>query len=167
MTERVQRAIDIFLDSLNDGTLVAGSCAACAVGNLVAANCGVKLYSRLDSDGDKTVTTEYNTVFLPELGKPARLRSWVNLFCTSNHQTRGNIQDFDSDMQEEMLAIVNRTGFTIDELAEIEYTFETVARHQGVIHALEAVVKVMMKFDEVDNSVVKEVFTDKAEAIFA
>jgi len=165
MTERVQRAIDIFLDSLNDGTLVAGSCAACAVGNLVAANCGVKLYSRLDSDGDKTVTTEYNTVFLPELGKPARLRSWVNLFCTGDSQTRGNIQDFSSDLQEEMLAIVNRTGFTIDELAEIEYTFETVARHQGVIHALEAVVKVMMNFDD-NVEDVKEVFTNKAEAIF-
>jgi hypothetical protein len=66
-----------------------------------------------------------------------------------------------------MQALVDTTGFTIDELAEIEYTFETVASHQGVIHALEAVVKVMMRFDEVDSSVVKEVFTDKAEAIYA
>jgi hypothetical protein len=65
-----------------------------------------------------------------------------------------------------MQALVDTTGFTIDELAEIEYTFETVARHQGVIHALEAVVKVMMNFDD-NVEDVKEVFTNKAEAIYA
>jgi hypothetical protein len=166
MTERVQKAIDIFLDSLNDGTLIAGNCAACAVGNLVAANCGVKLYSKIDIYRDKTVSAEHDAVFLPELGRPARLRSWIGLFCTGKKQTRANIKDFSSEVQEEMLAIVNRTGFTIDELAEIEYTFETVARYQGVISALEAVVQVMLNFDDnVEN--VKEIFTNKAEAIHA
>ena len=167
MTERVQKAIDIFLDSLNDGTLVSGNCAACAVGNLVAANCGVKLYSKVDSCGDVFITLENEDVFLPEIGKPARLTSWVNLFCTRDQeQRRVNIKNFSSDYQEELLAIVNQTGFTINELAEIEYTFETVARHQGVIHALEAVVQVMLNFDDnVEN--VKEIFTNKAEAIHA
>ena len=36
MTPRIQKAIDIFLDAINQGTLAKGSCAACAVGNLVA-----------------------------------------------------------------------------------------------------------------------------------
>ena len=166
MTERVQKAIDIFLDSLNDGTLIAGNCAACAVGNLVAANCGVKLYLTIDSCGDKTVKPEYDSAFLPEIGRPAALRSWVDLFCTGSHQVRSNIKGFTPGFQEEMLAIVNRTGFTIDELAEIEYTFETVARHQGVIDALEAVVQVMLNFDD-NVEDVKEVFTNKAEAIYA
>ena len=167
MTERVQKAIDIFLDSLNDGTLIAGNCAACTVGNLVAANCGVKLRLTIDSCGDKTVSIEHDTAFLPEIGKPAKLRSWVNLFCTGEFgQTRASIKAFTPKMQEEMLAIVNRTGFTINELAEIEYTFETVAKHQGVISALEAVVQVMLNFDD-NVEDVKEVFTNKAEAIYA
>jgi hypothetical protein len=166
MTERVQKAIDIFLDSLNDGTLIAGNCAACAVGNLVAANCGVKLYLTTDSCGDKIVRPEYDSAFLPELGREAKLRSWVNLFCTGLRQVRANIEGFIPETQEEMMAIVNRTGFTIDELAEIEYTFETVASHQGVIHALEAVVQVMLNFDD-NVEDVKEVFTNKAEAIHA
>lgn len=167
MTERVQKAIDIFLDSLNDGTLVAGNCAACAVGNLVAANCGVKLSVGKYMDGSIKVSPEHDTAFLPELGREAQLRSWVNLFCTSDRgQMRSSIKGFTPEMQKEMLAIVNRTGFTIDELAEIEYTFETVARHQGVIDALEAVVQVMLNFDD-NVEDVKEVFTKKAEAIHA
>lgn len=37
MTQRVQKAIDIFLDAINNGTLAKGSCTRCAVGNLVRA----------------------------------------------------------------------------------------------------------------------------------
>jgi hypothetical protein len=162
MTERVQRAIDIFLDSLNDGTLIAGSCTACAVGNLVAAACGIKLSVRggFVTPDNYQVMTPHGSVFFT---------AWNNLFLTTglNGQTRNDLSDFPELDQKQFQALVDTTGFTIDELAEIEYTFETVARHQGVIHALEAVVKVMMKFDEVDSSVIKKVFTDKAEAIYA
>jgi hypothetical protein len=161
MTERVQKAIDIFLDSLNSDTLINGKCAACAVGNLIAAGCGIKLYK------DYGFVTADNAEFMTPYG-PVHFTAWNHLFLTSeNGQTRNDLSSYSLEHQLQMQALVDTTGFTIDELAEIEYTFETVARHQGVIHALEAVVKVMMRFDEVDSSVVKEVFTDKAEAIYA
>ena len=40
MTERISKAIDIFLDAVNNGTLAKGTCIACAVGNLVAHGMG-------------------------------------------------------------------------------------------------------------------------------
>jgi hypothetical protein len=161
MTERVQKAIDIFLDSLNSNTLIGGSCTTCAVGNLVAAACGIKLYKEYG------YVTADNSEFMTPYG-PVNFTAWNHLFFTGKFgQTRNHLSSYSLEHQLQMQALVDTTGFTIDELAEIEYTFETVARHQGVIHALEAVVKVMMKFDEVDSSVIKEVFTDKAEAIYA
>lgn len=162
MTERVQKAIDIFLDSLNSNTLVNGTCTACAVGNLVAAGCGIKLYSKGDF-----VFAE-NRDFITPYG-PIDIGNWSNLFITDSHgyQQRNKISDFNPSHQKKLQALIDTTGFTIDELAAIEHTFETVASHKGVILALEAVVKVMMSFDEIDQSTVKEVFTNKAEAIYA
>ena len=161
MTERVQKAIDIFLDSLNSNTLINGTCTACAVGNLIAAECGIKLSVR---DGFVTADNYY---FMTPYG-PVHFATWNNLFITGEFgQTKNDLSSYSLEHQLQIQALIDTTGFTIDELAEIEHTFETVARHQGVIHALEAVVKVMMKFDEVDSSVIKKVFTDKAEAIYA
>lgn len=161
MTERVQKAIDIFLDSLNSNTLVNGTCAACAVGNLIAAGCGIKLsrkYNFVIADNEYFLTPHGAISFT----------AWNNLFITGEKgQVRNHLSDYSLENQLQMQALIDTTGFTIDELAEIEYTFETVARHKGVILALEAVVKVMMSFDEVDQSTVKEVFTNKAEAIYA
>lgn len=162
MTKRVQKAIDIFLDSLNSNTLQHGTCTACAVGNLVAAGCGVQLFNRSD------FIIADNDVFITPYGS-IDITDWANLFITSDNgvQEKRELSRFTPSDQKRLQALIDTTGFTIDELAEIEYTFETVARHTGVIFALEAVVKVMMSFDEVDQSTVKEVFTNKAEAIYA
>ena len=48
MNNRITKAIDIFLDAINEGTLAKGNCCACAVGNLVAHGMNGKI-SRLEN----------------------------------------------------------------------------------------------------------------------
>ena len=167
MTKRIQNAIDIFLDAINEGTLAKGACVACAVGNLVAHGMDAKVVK----DGRFDYTTEpkvHNNI-------------WGGLFCTV-----GNSQTVRTDIHEviknssfkDLRKAIKKIDFTIDELMQIEFAFETNTKiihklynihtkeevRADQIKGLEAVVKLMLTFDEqVDD--VKEVFTTKAEAI--
>jgi hypothetical protein len=166
MTKRIQTAIDIFLDAINEGTLAKGSCVACAVGNLVANGMDAKVIPN-------------GVFFETEPSVPNAI--WSSLFCTSD-----NRQFVKSDIHEEikdswyqvLQKAIKKIEFTIDELAKIEYAFETNTKiihtqydnytkeevRADQIKGLEAVVKLMLTFDEqVDD--VKEVFTKKAELI--
>lgn len=156
ITKRIKEAIDVFLDALNDGTLAKGNCSGCAVGNLVAAsqNCKIQL---LDN---KLITN--STHF------------WYDVFYTG-----GSKQIFNEcNITEEVIEEIQRTNFTLIELAKIEFVFETstqirfsrYARYSkeeiraDQLKGLEAVVKVMLEFDNCKETV-REVFTEKAELI--
>jgi hypothetical protein len=166
MTKRIQTAIDIFLDAINEGTLAKGSCAACAVGNLVAYGMDAKIVK--DGVFFDTEPRVHNNI-------------WGGLFCTV-----GNSQSVTTNIHEaikhswykDLRKSIKKIEFTIDELAKIEYTFETNTKiihtqydnytkeevRADQIKGLEAVVKLMLTFDEqVDD--VKEIFTKKAELI--
>ncbi len=159
MTKRILKAIDIFLDAINEGTLAKGDCRACAVGNLIR------------------VCNNYSHDSWFKMS-----RYWKLIFSTDD---RG-VQDFVRDrvdfklgkfphLREEFSA----TGFTIEELAKIEHTFETNTNinfnmywgfskeeiRANQIKGLEAVVKVMLELDNEPTELVKELFTDKAELI--
>lgn len=151
MTPRIQRAIDIFLDAINNGTLAKGICAKCAVGNLCGGN-----------------------------------GAWAHLFITiDNRQTlrNGDIPTFhfhkhpiDIKMGLEAISV---TEFTESELAKIEYAFETNSKididyyefyskeeiRADQIKGLEAVIKVMLEFDDCKEDDIKEIFTEKADLI--
>ena len=157
---RVQRAIDIFLDALNEGTLAKGTCVACAVGNLVAA-------------GMNGVITSYND-FAFRCNKPNNL--WAQLFCTGY---KGKQRVFKSNYNNSgVISCVEATEFSIEELMQIENTFERNTQipcteyyvvskeriREDQIKGLEAVVKVMLSFSDSKEDV-KEVFTKKAELI--
>jgi hypothetical protein len=160
MTKRIEKAIDIFLDAINNGTLAKGTCVACAVGNLVRTGMGIEI--NLDSNyGDS--------------------ETWRLGFCTSNGlQTRIKKSDFSSYQLKLYEKAIAATDFTEDELAAIEYAFETNTQITGCsydndgyskkhvradqIKGLEAVVKVMLEFDE-QSEQVEDVFTKKAELI--
>lgn len=164
MTERVKKAIDIFLDALNNGTLAKGTCEACAVGNLVAYGKGGQIFKH-PFDGDLTCTVNN--------------MNWGYLFSTSNGiQNTYPKQIHESAINEDIAA----TDFTLEELMQIEYAFETNTKilhyyyiesspeaiRQDQINGLAAVVKVMLSFDTketVEDSEVYEVFTSKAELI--
>lgn len=164
MTPRIQKAIDIFLDAINQGTLAKGSCAACAVGNLVANGIGGKIYKK---------NNDFDLRFYFDCDKENSY--WGRLFYTADGRQRFNEE---SIFYEKAIENIKATDFTLKELMKIEYAFETntcidfniynnyskeeIRKDQ--IKGLEAVVKVMLEFDEQRDDV-KEVFTSKAELI--
>lgn len=170
MTPRIQKAIDILLDAIINGTLAKGTCAACAVGNLVAAGCG-------------RIIRKFDTMTFRQINKKSkRIESprWGSLFLTNilNSQTKYYLAYPELLQEEDIMKEINSTDFTVDELAAIEYAFETNTKilftdyhfhtakeiRADQIKGLEAVVKVMLEFDEQKDDV-KEVFTSHAEAI--
>lgn len=164
ITPRVSRAIDTFLDAINNGTLVKGTCVACAVGNLVAKGMGatieVKKYGRhtmVSCDKD--------------------VHSWNIFFQTSNGKQSGPACNFikaSYDYVKQGELCVNSTEFTKEELAKIEFTFETNTKiryddyhlyadktiKNDQIKGLSAVIEVMKTFDDCNFSI-KERFVDK------
>jgi hypothetical protein len=173
MTKRIQNAIDIFLDAINEGTLAKGTCTACAVGNLVA-----------HGMGSKVVKENFFTAFRHYTTKPdVPNYDWAYLFSTDSYGQQRVRPGLHKALAEDprykkLRDAIEKIDFTIDELRQIEYVFETnteltydVYKHRtkeevraDQIKGLEAVVKLMLTFDEqVDD--VKEVFTTKAEAI--
>ena len=156
MTERVKRAIDIFLDAINNGTLMKGTCAACAVSNLVAHGMGLKL--------TPSTLFEYDNV-----------SGWAIAFTTD---ASGQSIWEENFKMPEVVQCVRATDFTLEELMAIEFAFERAAEISYIeygnhspqqvradqIAGLKAVVEVMLTFDDCKESV-EEVFTQKAELI--
>ena len=161
MTSRIKNAIDVFLDALNNGTLAKGTCVACAVGNLVAHDIGVKIFKNQYEDFDTKNSLSW---------------AWSNLFLTVSGKQNINF-DKNSKHYKNGIKSISYTEFTIDELKRIEFVFETNTKihyrdykyfsnkeiFQDQLKGLEAVVKIMLTFDkQVDK--VKKVFTEKAIA---
>ena len=152
METRIQKAIDIFLDAINNNTLAKGTCVACAVGNLVSHELNIKpeIKGTFDEDGKLHLNSQWGTIVLG--------------------MNRGN--------KEEGLKQCNLTDFNISELNEIEKAFETNTKikwsdydsfskeeiRADQIKGLEAVVKTMLNFNNSKENV-KEIFTNKAELI--
>lgn len=162
MTPRISKAIDIFLDALNKGLLASGTCACCAVGNLVAAAMGYKpvLYPVEPMIAPMQKNEVWIRSFQPNIG-PGEL-----------HPKYRNIS------LEEANKAIEATDFTLKELKLIESAFEAnthipiwLYAHKtpeeirvDQINGLEAVVKVMLEFDKQPDEV-REVFTVRAEAL--
>lgn len=167
---RIDRAIDIFLDALNDGTLEAGQCTTCAVGSLVRAGMiQTNNYKEIPSDNAFIIDNEVEVEGVTN-------SDWAYLFVTHGN-TQFKKQAFcpfeekyipasKEDITKGLKAI-SYTEFTEEELAKIEYAFETNTKGDEIedqIKGLEAVVKIMQTFDE-DKREVKEIFTNKAYAL--
>jgi hypothetical protein len=169
ITPRIQKAIDIFLDAINNGTLAKGDCAACAVGNLVGAGLGSKITS-------KTVfSNHFQTNKLVFEASPSNT-GWSHAFATN---VLGEQKvDYKYFEHIDVLEAVEATDFSLEELIQIEAVFEnktliyasSYLNHtdgeirKDQIRGLTAVVKLMMTFDEVTEDVEK-VFTEKAQLI--
>jgi len=159
ITPRIERAIDVFLDALNDGTLVKGTCSACAVANLVAKGMGRDINIRTVGRGF-------------DMDDPNA--QWMLILDESTTNAHKNI----AWALQEGRKGVESTDFSINELILIEEAFESEAVlfyyyydlypiervRQDQINGLEAVVKVMMTFDDVKQDV-EEVFTNKAKEL--
>jgi len=172
MTQRIIKAIDIFLDAINEGTLAKGNCSACAVGNLVAhglggkvsiVNTGVGRYAKFSHPSDICLdNSDWSTAFCTDGGYQVKLAHLFN-----EPLVRRNIE---------------ATDFTLEELMQIEFAFETNTEirlkeyffhslqdiRADQIKGLEAVVKVMLSFEDKElatDVLVQEIFTNKANLI--
>lgn len=176
MTPRISHAIDIFLDAINNGTLAKGDCTACAVGNLVRVGMGLST-DQYNKNNLRSVNLDINNQY----HITSFLVNWSILFATPKagaSQIRVSKEEECKILSKypEVKDQIESTDFTIDELAKIEEVFENstiISYHNYWIHpkeeiradqikGLEAVVKVMLTFDEQTEDV-KEVFTHKAE----
>lgn len=158
MTPRIQKAIDIFLDALNNGTLAKGACSACACGNLVATAMGIKAFAPHNDEEHRLSFKQPNIAWMRGIH---RGDGWQSLFS-----------------REQANAQIESTGFTPDEFEQIERAFERNTQIPGwfydkhspekiradQIAGLTAVIEVMMTFEEQSDNVT-EVFTARAEAL--
>lgn len=164
MTPRIQKAIDIFLDAINQGTLAKGDCTKCAVGNLVRVGCGYDKYE------------ETSLKLTPNL----KYINWSLIFCTGSGGHRFKRKTYPKIFKQypEVKRQFDSVDFTIEELAAIERTFENNTRllyrmyiyhskeeiRKDQINGLKAVIELMLSFDEQKDDV-SEVFTKRADLI--
>ena len=102
-TATFENSVDVLVKAYLHGTLLHRWCSACAVGNLVASAIG-------DAPNVKSGHTFKN-------GSPVL---WSDVFCTED-----GAQEMDKDPDGEALEQIAATGYTIEELAKIEWAFES------------------------------------------
>lgn len=156
MEQRVENAINVFLNAIKEGTLAKGSCSACAVGNLVAHGVGGKL-----------TVDKYGSIWCDRINS-----TWSRLFVTVFGKQDIRLSRLDDV---EIMCEIDSTEFTWKELASIEKAFECNTKIEAndygehtyseilddQIKGLEAVIKVMLSFSGDTKTDIKEVFTDK------
>ena len=145
MNNRLKNSIEVLQKAYLKGTLEAGDCTACAVGNLVAAS---------DYGGN--------------------ISDWRYVFCTNE----GSQKFYDSrdlmygDEYDLGLKAIEATGYSVVELARIEFAFESaltededdnMPEHQSQWIRLQAVLKVLFEIEGVEyNQEVEQPFLEKA-----
>lgn len=133
--ELFDKTVSILVKSYFDNTLQKGSCAACAVGNIVAANMGLT-YAK-DSKG---IYTYRDT------------NSWWNsVFSTvGGTQTKRPHRIFGCSKRQ-----IDSTGYHWEDLAKIEFAFETASNDEGdegMFLGLMAVIDVLCEIHECEEN---------------
>lgn len=168
MNPRIENAINVFLDAINEGTLAKGDCTKCAVGNLVRVGCNYD-------------PKFYNEAFLAKSLKYGYI-NWSMVFCTSSRYRKQSFKrkTYPKLLEEypEVKKQFDSVDFTVEELAKIEKVFERNTKihyidysnktreeiRKDQIRGLEAVIQVMLGFEDSKEDV-KEIFTKKADLI--
>ena len=145
MTKRIEKAIEVLQMAYLHGTLKAGDCTACAVGNLVAASS----YEGSAHDWSHVFYTYDGT---QEFYDPR------DVICSA-HYGLG-------------LEAIEATGYSVAELARIEFAFETalskedegtMPEHQSQWIRLQAVLEVLFEIEGIEyNQEVEKPFLEKA-----
>lgn len=149
-TARFDKAYNALVQAFFNGTLAKGTCTACAVGNIVA-----------DAQGGEIKKVRNGFRCTTPNG------FWGDVFHTQSHSILWGLFRINSQCVEEdatvrdMAKIETLTGYTADEMAQIEYAFErntlikysryNKKREQSILedqyNGLCAVVDVMLKLD--------------------
>lgn len=170
-------SVNVLVKGYLDDTLKHGNCYACAVGNLICDSMGFEWEKTLNR-GIYSVMWKnqvYPTSNMIILGVFTRILGWAAVFSTSLQE----LDDIDIDENGDYLVKkvqiiemnnyegkakeqIDSTGYTVEELARIEYAFETASEEGDYMYnGLMAVVDVLADIHNVDLSskeVSKELF---------
>jgi hypothetical protein len=148
MQASFDNTVQILVKAFLEGTLAKHNCAACAVGNICAASLGVGFTK--------------DNVFGMEWAEQAP--SWHSVFCTSfpSDKAQKTWPELYKGAAKEQ---IDATGYTWQELAQIEFAFETahldVHSDEAEFAGLMAVVDVLANIHGVDLTT-----ADAAKALF-
>lgn len=132
--ELFDKTVKILVNAYLDNSLVQGNCHACAVGNLIAANMHLKYDKNLKWIG--------------------RQVTWPQVFVTVSFEIAQVRRPWNNTgpAKEE----INATGYTWQELAQIEYAFERARwsknQDERMFNGLMAVIEILSKIHEMDET---------------
>jgi hypothetical protein len=150
MTPRFEKAYNALVKGFFEGTLAKGTCAACAVGNIVA-------------DAQGGVISKIKEPIHPHCS--TKNDFWRHLFCSdAGSQDKRWSKLSNSQYNKLATRLKKLTGYSEAEMAHIEFTFETNTRihhydyymrdEQDILEdqyrGLSAVVNVMLKLDSIE-----------------
>lgn len=147
--ELFEKTVSILVKAFQNDTLQYTNCKACAVGNIVAANNNVNLSYDKENRCIVSDNEEYNT------GK------WFNVFKWGMCGRDGLYLDLLK--QKDIVQQIKSTGYSINEIADIELTFGVGCGNDGLnnFEGLMSVVDCLMAIHECDKSE-----ADKAKSLF-
>ncbi len=133
--ELYNKTVDILVAAYFADTLAHGSCAACAVGNIVSSNMGYEMKVNPNGSMIEKFNWVKNGNELPYPGMVAnesgvfnKVGGWGAVFTTNNP----NVQKMGKPKMNRFIGAakeqIESTGYTVDELAKIEFHFETAKR---------------------------------------
>lgn len=141
--------VNVLVKAYLEDTLAHGVCTACAVGNIIQDAIGVKAERRTDNPSG------FHFMRLKE----DKYMRWQSLFMTNSQgEQRPDEISRDHDRIEGTLQI-EATGYSVDEMARIEYAFETAPRNcspkdylneEWMFNGLMAVVDVLADIHGID-----------------
>jgi hypothetical protein len=143
--ELYDKTISILVKAYLNDTLLNGFCSACAVGNIIAENNGLRISHR-------SLTMDCWINKSGDLISPI----WNNVFITTLYQSRHPEQYKGATKKE-----IDSTGYTWEDLAKIEYVFETSGRKiqdrgERMYNGLMSVVEVLGQIHEVEKETTEE-----------
>lgn len=118
MKATFENTVDILVKAYLNGTLAHGDCAACAVGNIIAAKIGAKVdISDIDICGGEWVRNgQYLTI------------GWNEVFVTRGSDQIKNPIMYGGQIKRQ----IDASGYSWQDLAKIEFAFETAEKPVGL-----------------------------------
>lgn len=123
MTQRFEKAYNALYKAFMNDTLAKGSCAACAVGNIVADAMGGKVYKR-SSGFELSSRFEYKCDVFNSW--------WSDMFITTHCGQTIYTTKQNSKVSDYRKRIKELTGYTWREMAEVERVFE---QNTKIVHS--------------------------------
>lgn len=143
-----KRTCDILFDAYFNDTLEHDNCYACAVGNLIAANCGYTfIHANREIKHKENIYTGLGTL---TWNKDNNFDNNIVRIIAHYRRFNGNLKNL--YINNACKNQLNATGYSIEELCEIEKAFEDRgAKQRGMFHGLVSVLEVLKKIHKISD----------------